>query len=154
MIIIMLDGKPLRTAKPNSSIWKELSEDAFRRTVISLSRATDVVPVGSKLWWSTSRSSQSLPSLTNCRLLSCQTERRLADDIAYISAAQEGVERVAAVCIDELREPPGLIFRIAANEGIREEIRDALQRICDCLMSCAQTGGHFFELSCCAVLTP
>lgn len=149
----MLDGKPLRTAKPNSSIWKRLSEDDFRRTVIALSRATNGVPVDSKLWWSTSRSSQSLPSLTDDRLLSSKTERRLADDIAFISAAQEGVESVTAVCIDELREPPGLVFRIAANEGIREEIRGALQRICECLMSCAQTGGHFFELSCCAVLT-
>jgi hypothetical protein len=39
------------------------------------------------------------------RLLSCGTKARLADDFAFIAAAQEGVESVAAVCIEELTEP-------------------------------------------------
>ena len=139
-------GKPLRTAKSSSSIWKGLSEDAFRQTVIALSRATNGVPVDSKRWWSMSRSSQSLATPIECRLLSFQTEKRLADDFAFISAAQEGVETVAAVCIEEIREPMGLVICFAANEGIREEIRNALGEICDCLMSCAQAGRYSCEI--------
>ena len=141
----MQSGKPLRTAKQTRSIWKGLSEDAFRQTVIALSRVTNGVPVDSKRWWSTSMSSQSLPTSIECRLLSSQTEQRLADDFAFISAAQEGVESVAAVCIEEIREPMGLVIRVAANEGIREEIRNALKEICDSLMSCAQAGRYSCE---------
>ncbi|KIX97397.1 uncharacterized protein Z520_06849 [Fonsecaea multimorphosa CBS 102226] len=135
----MPDRKPLRTANPDNSIWKGLSEDAFRRTIIALSRATGGVPVDSKDWWSTTDHEESLPPSTTIRLLPYQTEQRLADDLAFISAAQEGVESVAAACVEEIREPPGLIFRVAANEGIREEIRTALEQICACLMSCAST---------------
>jgi hypothetical protein len=76
------------------------------------------------------------------RLLSFETEARLADDFAFIAAAQEGVESVAAVYIEELTAPRGLVLRFAANEGVRDEIRNGLQQICDFLMSCASIGRH------------
>lgn len=73
-------------------------------------------------------------------MLSFASEQRLADDLAFISAAQEGVESVAAVCIEEKIDPPGLTLRIAANEGVKGKVRDAMTNICDILASCAMNG--------------
>ncbi|KAH0829615.1 hypothetical protein FOPE_10806 [Fonsecaea pedrosoi] len=148
--------KPVRTSNPESSIWKGLPEDAFRRTVIALSKFTDGVPAEPKSWWLAAADRDSPSSSTTCQSLPYHTERQLADDFAFISAAQEGVESVAAVCIEELREPPGLIFRVAANDGIGEEDRTVLRQICDSLMSCASNGRHkihLVEAHCVAVLT-
>jgi predicted dinucleotide-utilizing enzyme len=55
-------------------------------------------------------------------------------------AAQQGVDTVTALCIEEVHEPLGVVLRVAANEGVQTVVRKALKRICDCLMSCAKKG--------------
>jgi hypothetical protein len=72
--------------------------------------------------------------------MSLETESQLADDFAFIAAARTGAKGVTAACVEETREPPGLMIRIAANEGVSMETREALVQICKCLMSCARTG--------------
>jgi hypothetical protein len=55
-------------------------------------------------------------------------------------AAQQGVDTVTALCIEEVHEPLGVVLRVSANEGVQTVVRKALKRICDCLMSCAKKG--------------
>jgi hypothetical protein len=84
--------------------------------------------------------SQHFPPTHPPRVLSFESEQRLANDFAFIAASQEGVDSVAAVVIEEAHEHTGLIIRIAANEGVEDETRKTLSSLCDCLMSCAKRG--------------
>lgn len=82
------------------------------------------------------------PSPTQKRILSFETEERLANDFAFVSAAREGVGSVTAVCIEEKQEPLGLIIRLAANDGVRQEVKDSICAICNLLAACA-TGSQY-----------
>ncbi|OAP64272.1 hypothetical protein AYL99_00244 [Fonsecaea erecta] len=133
-------ARTVQTAKAGNSIWQDVPEDAFRRRIVALSAATKGVPGDSKYSVSRSASTQELPPATGARVLSFKTEQRLADDFAFILRAQEEVESTTAVCIEEIPEPPGLIIRVAANEGVQAEVKSTLEQICGCLMSCARGG--------------
>ncbi|KAI1611271.1 hypothetical protein EDD36DRAFT_284392 [Exophiala viscosa] len=136
----------IQTASWENSIWRTIPEDTFRRSIIALSTKTEV-PCDQRRWWSASYSDSQPPSPDPGRILSFKTERQLADDFAFIAAARPGAKGVTAVCIEESREPPGLVIRIAANEGVGMEIRGAFAHIFKCLMSCAK-GGQSTITSC------
>ena len=138
----MYNPLPVQTAKLEDSIWRPLSEDSFRRDIVALFQKCKGVPHGPTLWLPPSITGHNLNPSGIDRLLSFDTETHLADDIAYILAAKEGVGSVTAVCIEETPEPPALIIRVAANSGVDHEVRVALDHICGLLRSCAKNGGH------------
>ncbi|KIW86762.1 uncharacterized protein Z519_12548 [Cladophialophora bantiana CBS 173.52] len=141
----MSGARAIQTARSGYSIWQDVPEDAFRRRIVALSAATKGVPGDSKYSGSRSASTQDLPPSTGSQILSYKTEQRLADDFAFILAAQDGAESVTAVCIEELHEQPGLIIRVAGDGEVPEEIKSTLEQICECLMSCANSNIHLEE---------
>ncbi|KAL6245452.1 hypothetical protein RBB50_007451 [Rhinocladiella similis] len=131
--------QPVQTASEQNSIWRDLSEDHFRRDVVALSRKCNQVPLNPRLWLPSTGDAHHDKTWTDTpRQLSFDVERRLADDMAYILAAKEGVGSVTAVCVEERQEPKGLVLRIAANEGVCKGFKAALSHICDLLMSCTK----------------
>ncbi|KAH0837407.1 hypothetical protein FOPE_04975 [Fonsecaea pedrosoi] len=123
----MSAGRPVQTAKHQHSIWQDVPEDAFRRRIVALSAATKGVPGDARYSVSRSASTQDIPPATGSRTLSFKTEQRLADDIAFILATQQGGDSITAVCVEEIAEPAGLIIRVAATEGVPGEIQRSLE---------------------------
>ncbi|KIX94729.1 uncharacterized protein Z520_09419 [Fonsecaea multimorphosa CBS 102226] len=129
-------AQAIQTAKPENSIWHDVPEDAFRRRITALSAATNGVPGDLKYSMSRSTSTQELPPSTGSLNLSFKIEQRLADDFAFIfAAAQEDGESVTAVCIEEILEPPALVIRVAANEGVPEEVKSMKLEQCTSTLS-------------------
>lgn len=143
----MPERQSAQTASQENSIWKTLPEDTFRRSIIAL-RAKNEVPCEQRRWWSASYSRLQLSAPSSSRTMSLNTENQLANDFAFIAAAKPGPRGVTAACVEETSEPPGLIIRIAANEGVSMETREALVQICKCLMACARDGESTVAFSC------
>ena len=59
-------------------------------------------------------------------MLPIEVEARLATDFAFLAANAEGVGSVAAACIEEDAQNNILKLRLAANEGVREDVRHGL----------------------------
>lgn len=55
---------------------------------------------------------------SSATLLPFDVEQRLADDFAFIAAAEEILRVVSAVALEQYVEPARLIVRLAANEYI------------------------------------
>lgn len=64
-------------------------------------------------------------------------EQRIADDLAFIAAAEEGVEAVAAASLEELVDGKGLRVRLAMNAGVPMKTREVLRSMFDTLSTCA-----------------
>lgn len=131
-----------RTATFEQSVWRVNREDDFRRDVVSLARAsnnvawtTDAItrttrPIASQTtvprWESTYQGQYRLP---------LAVERRLSADFASIAAVQDGVHGVTAACTEEHiadgtnGTDTTLTLRLAANGGISDDVRDALEDI-------------------------
>jgi len=61
-----------------------------------------------------------------------QYSKAFLDDIALIASAGGGGDNVTAACLEKnVDQPPGLVIRIARNEGLDEHIRASLQEIVD-----------------------
>jgi len=84
------------------------------------------------------------------RLLSGKTEREVADNIAFLAAADPGPEYVAAACVEE-KKGGGIVFRLAMNEGVLNEgvprrVVDGLRGICAELEAAAANGERIFRV--------
>ncbi|KAL9597552.1 MAG: hypothetical protein Q9219_005054 [cf. Caloplaca sp. 3 TL-2023] len=111
-------ARAVNTSSKENSIWKGLDKPKFRQTIIALATETNEVPTDPKSYTKDGRRSNISSGAQAARTLSFEDEQRLADDLAYLAASQEGVGTVTAVVVEELSEPPGLLIRIAANEGV------------------------------------
>lgn len=68
------------------------------------------------------------------RLLPGKVEREIADNFAFLAAADVGAEFISAVCVEE-RRGGGILFRLAMtegvlNEGVPRRIVDGLLDVC------------------------
>ena len=141
-----IERRPVRTASAKQSIWSGLSEDTFRRNVVKLGKAcngvgwqTDIVAGSTEpivprgivpLRGESDAAEYRLPR---------EVEARLSNAIAVIAATQEGVHSVAAACVEESTAGDVLTLRLAANAGIPDGIRAALEEICEVVQSSAGT---------------
>lgn len=127
-----------RTASAQQSIWHGLDEAAFRRHVVHLQKLSKEVPglprVHSLHEW---EQKQALQHDQN-RLLPLIVEQRLADDMAFVIAAEEGVKDVSAVAVEESINGDGLIIRVAVNDTIPKAVPDGLREALDLLETCAR----------------
>lgn len=64
------------------------------------------------------------------RILPFEVEYQLANDLAFLAAAKEGVLGVTAVTVSEGSQKSGMTIRLAANDGIADEIEAAIVNIC------------------------
>ena len=131
-----------RTAATQHSIWRITNEDTFRQNIVSLAKACKGVAWSTDTVTLTTRpvvSRSTVPSWSDMHSsehrLPLAIERRLCDDFAFIAAVEEGVHRVTAACIEEKnndsisRTKLTLTLRLAANGGIPESVRNALEDI-------------------------
>ncbi len=121
----------------DQSIWHGVGRDTFRRHIIDLQRASAEVPsdpvVHSASQWLALRAEKNDEN----RLLPFDVEQRLADDLAFLAAAEEGPKEVAAVALEEQYEPRGLMVLLAANERIPPGVKDAMKGMFNLLSRCA-----------------
>ena len=135
----MSNGKllPVRTASAKQSIWRDTSIDTFRRNVVSLQHASNKVPSdpqdhSASLWLA-----QRTNAVKSVYLLPFEVEQRVADDLAFIAAAEEGVKSVSAVTLEQHIGDAGLTIRLAANEIIPKDVPGIFRRLFDLMAQCA-----------------
>ncbi len=144
-ITMTLDDQLLNvnTASAEASIWQGLEHDCFRADIVALQRASHEVPCDPKVYdrgqWHNSRIRLDDPS----RLLSFEVEQRVADDLAFLAAAYEGVKAVSAVALEESVDPVGLVIRLAANGVVPQKIAETFRPIFDLLRRCAARSVSF-----------
>jgi hypothetical protein len=148
-------AQPLCTRAPSDSIWKDLSEDDFRKNIIALLRrggqpisagSTPHTLAGSKPGYRPSTKAAFV------RKISLGTERSLANDFAFLVAAEEGAQNVAACCIEEHLENRTLVVRLGQNHGVCHKVLANIQRICQVLQQ-ELTGGKTVCVFCAVTLT-
>jgi hypothetical protein len=134
----------LRTAGAQESIWKPISETAFRQNVVKLLKITDlpVVP-GSAFDTIQGRPSAASGDIKKdgCHMLPIELEQSLANDFAFLAAADEGARSVTACCIEEDKKRKCLAICLASNDGVPANVRDGLRSLCDMLAE-QLTGGE------------
>ncbi|KAL8699554.1 MAG: hypothetical protein Q9201_005937 [Fulgogasparrea decipioides] len=101
----------VKTASREDSIWKKLSEDEFRKNIVSLAQASNSVPADARDYSLTDWESRHPNDSNAQRRLSLDDERRIADDLAYIAASREGGEAVSAVTLEEQVKSPEISER-------------------------------------------
>jgi hypothetical protein len=129
--------QPVQTASPAQSIWRDVDQNTFRVNVVDLERASKEVPRDPKVYREADWLSRSVAPGGNCQVLPFGVEQQLADDLAFIAAADEGVNAASAVRLEEAAEQGGVVVRLAANEGIRENVQETLETIFGLLKQCA-----------------
>ncbi len=140
----MLHGQllPVDTALQPDSIWAGLTQDEFRRNVVALQRASNEVPgdpkIHSRNEWSNPEIWQDDPK----RVLPFSIEQRLADDFAFLAAAEEGVKSVSAVGLEQDIERHGMVVRLAANDTIAQDVLRTFELMFDLLVKCAGQSGY------------
>ena len=127
----------VQTASRERSIWRGIGENQFRSHVVQLAKKFTEVPdrprVHSLQEWEQLHSAQSSIG----RTLPFAVEQYLADNIAFIAAAEEGAKYVSAVGIEELRNHAGLVVRLAVNNTTPQYVAEALEQVFNSLQNCA-----------------
>lgn len=127
----------VNTASGQKSIWRRLNYDQFRTKVVALERASKQVPCDRKFH---QRKEWHHPRICNddsSRLLPFEVEQQVADDFAFLAAAEEGAKGVSAVGLEESTDPLGLVIRLAANGLVPLKVADTFKAIFDLLHRCA-----------------
>ncbi|KAJ9616344.1 hypothetical protein H2200_000062 [Cladophialophora chaetospira] len=123
-----------RTADAEQSVWRDLSEDTFRRHLVQLEERTNAVPIDPRRF--------SVSSITDdleykSQLLLREDEQSLADAFAFLVAVEEGAQSVAAVCLEEDIQNTILTVRFAAVDAISESVQIALHQVSTFLVKSA-----------------
>lgn len=139
-------GRPVRTATRDRSIWRHLSERAFRRNVVKLARRCNEVGWKEVVVAGISSS----PAIVERSVMPRQTrsddasyqvplevERRLTTDIAFIAANEAGAPKVTAACVEENYAENEIRLWLAANAGIEGCVEEALLQIWDTAVASA-----------------
>ena len=133
---------PVNTAARADSIWRDLTHDEFRRNVVALQRVSNEVPGDPKIH---SRNEWAEPRIRFDDLsyiLPFSIEQRLADDFAFLAAAEEGVKAVSAVGLEQDVEHHGMIIRLAANDTVPQEVPNTFSLMFELLVQCAGKSGY------------
>lgn len=128
---------PVQTSSPAQSIWRDVDQNRFRMKVVELEKASQEVPRDPKVYRESDWLRSSVREGENRRVLPFGVEQQLADDLAFIAATEEGVDAVSAVGLEEAAERDGIVIRLAANEGIRENVQETFETIFGLLKQCA-----------------
>ena len=135
----MSNGKllPVRTASAKQSIWRGTNLDTFRTNVVTLEHVSNRVPSDPEDNSARSWLAQRIVADNSVNLLPFEVEQRVADDLAFIAAAEEGVKSVSAVALEQHVGAPGVTIRLAANEVIPKDVPSSFRRLFDLMSQCA-----------------
>ncbi len=131
--------QPVNTAATANSIWRGLTRNTFRQHAVALRRAAEIADdeqVHSSIEWQSRRE----PS-TN--LLPFHVEQRLADDFAFVAAAEDNLRVVSAVALEQYIEPCKLVVRLAANEYIPQGVLEMFDHMFELLGRSARSRSGF-----------
>jgi hypothetical protein len=129
--------QPVQTSSPAQSIWRDVDQNKFRMKVVELEIASKEVPRDPKVYSEADWLHPGVRVGESRHVLPFGVEQQLADDLAFIAAAEEGVNAVSAVGLEEAPERDGIVVRLAANEGIKENVEETLKRIFRLLKQCS-----------------
>lgn len=125
------------TATPDQSVWRPLSQKKFLQNVVDLHRASNKISsnpkVHARIEWPAAR----IRNDSADYVLPFETEQRVADDLAFIAAAEEGVKAISAVGLEQTLGTHSLVVRLAVNETIPQDVPDTFEKISDLLSGCA-----------------
>ena len=116
-------------SQPRCSIWDGVDQEIFEREIDALYH-TRFVPQP----WILDR--DDWPGAQDTDFFDFGVEMQLADDIAFVSAYEYGVEYVTAATVERSR-PDVLTIRLAANEGVCNNVKDAWLRLMPLLEQCS-----------------
>ncbi|GAE00101.1 hypothetical protein AN5503.2 [Paecilomyces variotii No. 5] len=132
---------PASTAPPDDSIWKGFNEATFRQNIASLEKTFRNKPGPKESVprhdWEKRRAELSSQDY----IIPFNTEQQLAEDFAFLVAAEPESRATSAVCIEEQSEPEGLVVRLAADEPVTTRVRKALKDILGLLVDRAKKQG-------------
>lgn len=131
---------PVSTASPKDSIWQNLDQGAFRKRIDDLKAKNDC-PGDPKEHTQKEWRRRSASTSGSNRTLPFDVEQRVADDLAFIAAAQKDVKAVSAICLEEGFDSHGLTVRLATNGAIPSIVIDSLRSVFDLLELCAKKRG-------------
>lgn len=111
--------------------------NTFRTNVVTLENVSNRVPSdpednSARLWLA-----RRTDAVNSVNLLPFEVEQRVADDLAFIAAAEEGVKSVSAVALEQHVGAAGVTIRLAANETIPNDVPSSLRRLLDIMSQCA-----------------
>lgn len=130
----------------SESIWKDVSRATFESNIDRLAACKSYVP-GERDYTYGNES-----DLRDDKALPLDLERRLADDFAFISAYDFGVEYVTAATIQLSEDRNGLKLCLAANEGIKQEVEQGISKILTKLELCSTKSDIRFQIACIIIL--
>ncbi|KAL1874604.1 hypothetical protein Plec18167_005836 [Paecilomyces lecythidis] len=138
---------PVSTARPDDSIWQEINQATFLQNIASLEKAfrnkpgpKEAVP---RHDWEKRRAELSSQDY----IIPFNTEQQLAEDFAFLVAAEPESRATSAVCIEEQSEPEGLVVRLAADEPVTTRVRKALKDILGLLVDRAKKRLSLYPVS-------
>ena len=127
----------VNTATLGQSIWQPLSQKKFLQNVVDLHQISKKVPGNPKIHSRTEWSAERIRYDSVDYILPFSVEQRLADDLAFIAAAEEGVKAISAVGLEQNVETHSLIVRLAANDTIPQDLPATFESMFDLLGKCA-----------------
>ena len=74
-----------------------------------------------------------------------EIEKSLADDLAFIAAAQPHVDYVSAATIEQNEDEPLLRVKLAANEGVSSSVKRTFDDLFEVLRKHARKGNSFVQ---------
>ena len=128
---------PVQTASKDQSIWLGIGLDTFRRHVVALELASHRMPSDpedhSVRLWLAHRPDASDSNY----VLPFEVEQRVADDLAFLAAAEEGVKSVSAVALEQCGLTASLTIRLVANDTIPKSVPGIFRQLFDIMSRCA-----------------
>ena len=128
---------PVQTASKKQSIWQGTNLNTFRTNVVTLQDVSNRVPSDPEDNSARSWLAQGTTALTSVHLLPFDVEQRVADDLAFIAAAEEGVKSVSAVALEQHVGATGITIRLAANEIVPKDVPSSFRQLFDLMSQCA-----------------
>ncbi|KAL0261366.1 hypothetical protein SLS55_002796 [Diplodia seriata] len=120
---------------PLGSVWTSVSRRDFERNIDELERKRVILEPRDYTDKELSHETDATAALP------LPLEHNLADDFAYISAYDVGVDHITAATI-EYSDSSGITVRLAANEGVEDCVQAAIKEVFRILKECNRRGSH------------
>lgn len=120
------------TAPMNLSIWTDVERNALECHAQMLFKRQHIAD--RRCYIPSPRSRDDLYPLPR------KVEESLADDFAFIAASQPKVGFVTAATIEQIRNKPSLLVKLAANEGVSAEVNGKFDDLFEVLRKRARKG--------------
>ena len=128
----------VQTAAKDHSVWRGLGEKTFMGNVESLVTPTGKVAGSVQIYKDRGLSTGN--DRGSDYVLPFGAERQLANDFAFVAAAEASAKAVSAITITENVGGKGMIIRIAVNQTISPNVNNALRVMCHKLQQRSQGG--------------